>query len=939
MSVGSIVKYRRREWVVLPSDDPGLTYLRPLTGATDEIIAVHNGLSNLIGSSLPDERITPAAFPPPTADDLSDAAGAHLLWQAARLSLREGAAPFRSLGRISIRPRAYQFVPVLMALRLDPVRLLIADDVGVGKTIEALLIARELLDRGEIKRLAVLCPPYLCDQWQTELAEKINLEAVVVRSGTVNHLERAKTGPESLYRFYPLQVISIDFIKSDRNKHAFLQDCPEFVVIDEAHGSAVADPSRKSQHERHALVSEIASRPGQHLVLLTATPHSGIESAFQSLLGFLKAQFSSWMISDLGEERRIELARHFVQRTRKDIEKGWESELCFPRRDPSDETYALSPALRRLFDATYAFCTDIVRTGRTLEERRRRVRYWGALALLRCAMSSPTAAVEAIENRERGLGGLEDEVDFSGYVFESANETTDDSPPSPPLEAAERTLPDGERRKLRELARIAREISDSSQDTKLAGCARLIGALLRQGFHPIVWCRYVATSDYVAAGLRRALSAEFPGLQVVSITGLLGDDERRVKVAELAARSPRVLVATDCLSEGINLQTAFNAVLHYDLPWNPNRLEQREGRVDRFGQTLSPVVKTVRYFSPDNPVDGVVIRVLLDKARQIRQTLGTYVPVPDESETVTQAVLNALFLSGRGYAEQLRLGFEPPEVGDLHRRWDIDVERERENRTRFAQRAMKPEEVRRELEAADNVLGDSEAVRAFVLDAAQRLNIPVSPDPKKKDVYRVAVGPETRAALPEAVKFVLPDTKSSFWPVSFVSPTPEGAEYLGRNHRFVSGLARFLLEEALSKGAEARASRCGVVRTRAVDKPTTVCLLRARYLFEQPDRPSELAEEVLVYPSASALRLLAEAKADANVPLPEKRLHIQSALSSWKSQESEIKKRLDERAAELLAAHRRIRQALSQKIRNLAVRPQYPPDLLGLIVYLPMERG
>ena len=126
----------------------------------------------------------------------------------------------------------------------------------------------------------------------------------------------------------------------------------------------------------------------------------------------------------------------------------------------------------------------------------------------------------------------------------------------------------------------------------------------------------------------------------------LSDDERRAKIDELDAGTRRVLVATDCLSEGINLQHAFNAALHYDLPWNPNRLEQREGRVDRFGQR-SEVVKTIRYFSPDNAVDGVVLDVLLNKAREIHRTLGTHVPVPDESETVTEAVLNALFLRGR----------------------------------------------------------------------------------------------------------------------------------------------------------------------------------------------------------------------------------------------------------------------------------------------------
>lgn len=192
MNPGSIVRCKNRDWVLLPSERTDVHLLRPLTGATDEVVAIHGALSNLIAHTLPEERLRPATFPLPTVDDLADAASAHLLWQAARLTLREGATPFRSLGKISIRPRTYQFVPLLMALRLDPVRMLIADDVGVGKTIEALLVARELFDRGEIKRICVLCPPCLCEQWQTELAEKFNLEAVIIRSGTVGQLERQK---------------------------------------------------------------------------------------------------------------------------------------------------------------------------------------------------------------------------------------------------------------------------------------------------------------------------------------------------------------------------------------------------------------------------------------------------------------------------------------------------------------------------------------------------------------------------------------------------------------------------------------------------------------------------------------------------------------------------------------------------------------------------
>ncbi|MBC7348144.1 MAG: helicase, partial [Clostridia bacterium] len=170
-AVGSIVRCRGREWVVLPPKEPDVVYLRPLAGDEAETCGVY---LPLVEAGL--ERLEPATFPLPRPEDAGDAVASRLLWDAARLALRDGASPLRCLARVSVRPRAYQLVPLLMALKLEPVRLLIADDVGVGKTIEALLIARELIDRGEANRLAVLCPPYLCEQWRKELAEKFHLE-------------------------------------------------------------------------------------------------------------------------------------------------------------------------------------------------------------------------------------------------------------------------------------------------------------------------------------------------------------------------------------------------------------------------------------------------------------------------------------------------------------------------------------------------------------------------------------------------------------------------------------------------------------------------------------------------------------------------------------------------------------------------------------------
>ncbi|MCX7974987.1 MAG: SNF2-related protein, partial [Candidatus Aminicenantes bacterium] len=200
--IGSIVKCRNREWILVPSPNDNIYLLRPLTGGEAEICGIDKRLAEL---GL--DPIEPATFPLPKPEDSGDFIGMELLWNAARLSLRDGAGPFRSFGKISVRPRAYQLVPLLMSLRIDPIRIFIADDVGIGKTIEALLIARELLDRGEIRRFCVLCPPYLCDQWQMELREKFHIEAVVIRSGTISQLERELPSQDhSVFGYFPFTI-------------------------------------------------------------------------------------------------------------------------------------------------------------------------------------------------------------------------------------------------------------------------------------------------------------------------------------------------------------------------------------------------------------------------------------------------------------------------------------------------------------------------------------------------------------------------------------------------------------------------------------------------------------------------------------------------------------------------------------------------------------
>ena len=162
-------------------------------------------------------------------------------------------------------------------------RILIADDVGIGKTVEACLVARELLDRGEANRLVVLCPPHLAEQWQQEMREKFNIDAELLLPSTVRKLESQCLG-ESVFRRFPHLIVSIDFIKSERYRHDFVRDGAELIIVDEAHTCAFGQEQGRAKQQRHELVKALSQDDERHLILVTATPHSGKDEAFRSLL-------------------------------------------------------------------------------------------------------------------------------------------------------------------------------------------------------------------------------------------------------------------------------------------------------------------------------------------------------------------------------------------------------------------------------------------------------------------------------------------------------------------------------------------------------------------------------------------------------------------------------------------------------------------------------
>jgi len=713
---GKLVSLRGRDWIVLPSDDQNLLIVKPLGGSEDEIAGIYLPLG--IASDEPKD----ARFAPPIADDLGDISTARLLYDSARLAFRNGAGPFRALAKLSFRPRSYQMVPLIMALRQESIRLLIADDVGVGKTVESLLIVKELLERRKIKRFAVICLPHLCEQWQAEIRAKVDLEAVIIRSNTQARLDRQIQGDTSVYDYYPYQVISIDFIKSDHRRDVFIEQCPELVIVDEAHTCARPAGASASQQQRYHLVSRLAAKTDQQLILLTATPHSGKPEEFHSLLGLVGREFESLDLPATTQAQRRDLARYFVQRKRADVERWLGEDTPFPEREAFEWPYELSPGYLRFFEEILDFARKLIapgtltpaplpQAGEGSNRLQKRVRYWTALALLRGVMSSPAAGVEMFNTRLSGMAATaSDDSDLpveplpdsdDNPVHDSEFGFEGDNAPTQVIERNDWTS--HQRQQLRGFAQQLQQLSNIKDDQKLASLELIVDDWLNEGFHPVVFCRYIATADYVGAQLAPALRKKFPKLDLQVITSELPDEVRKPRVEEMGKSPLRVLIATDCLSEGINLQEQFTGVLHYDLPWNPNRLEQREGRVDRFGQ-LAPKVKACLLYGADNPIDGIVLDVLLRKVREIKRATGINVPFPEDSQSIIDTITQALLLNPDRHIvtrgprqqrhQQLELDFGDMDEAatakaNVTRKVDEAAEREKVSRSIFAQNASR----------------------------------------------------------------------------------------------------------------------------------------------------------------------------------------------------------------------------------------------------------
>jgi hypothetical protein len=332
----------------------------------------------------------------------------------------------------------------------------------------------------------------------------------------------------------------------------------------------------------------------------------------------------------------------------------------------------------------------------------------------------------------------------------------------------------------------------------------------------------------------------------------------------------------------------------------------------------------------------------LRKHQSIHRQLGITVPVPMDTNAVMEAVMESLILQNKSPRQQMALGFAEPEREQVELEWDAAVEREKKSRSLFAQRSIRIEEVRAEVEASRAALGDEATVREFTIDSLRRLGGAVAgEDPVSVDL--ADVDPALREML--GVSRVVGH---------FSANVRDPSARLTRTHPVISTLAEYVLESALDPRLEGPASRCGLFRTDAVTRRTTILLLRLRFQLIAQGRDgrelSLLAEDQALVGFAGSpqdpdwltpeqCEAVLEGRPAANPPPEQAREQLGRLLGELGTLDRKLMQVAADRGESLLAAHRRVRKASGAGVRGLRVEPQLPVDILGAFVYLPLPGG
>jgi superfamily II DNA or RNA helicase len=520
-------------------------------------------------------------------------------WMRAFRALELSATPFgqlRAPGSASLEVYAYQLEPALAAVQGLSSRILIADEVGLGKTVQAGLILAELRSRGWADRTLILTPAGLRDQWAGELERRFGIRAAVMDSCAVRWRTSQLPAGVNPWTLEAVSIASVDAIKRPETVQALAAIVWDLLLVDEAHLVVTAP-------QRAAAVQALAER-ARRIVLLTATPHAGDERAFVSLC-------------DIGR-LRPEQAILLFRRTRKDAGLA-------VRRRVHLLAVRLSTAERRMQHLLGRYAGRIWREASSPSSPDARL---VAVVLSKRALSSASSLARSVERRLQLLPRGVATFTQAALPLDAPDGELGEADAEPALAFPALADPDRERDLLRAILEAAREAARS--ETKLLA----LGRLLRRAREPaVVFTEYRDTLETAAstlAGSRRS----------VCLHGGLDERERRAVLDAFNTGDADLLLATDTGGEGLNLQARCRLVINLELPWNPVRLEQRIGRVDRLGQ--SRAVHAVNLFARGTPEASVLARLFirLERARKALGPVNDPVCSPGESEIAAAVISN-----------------------------------------------------------------------------------------------------------------------------------------------------------------------------------------------------------------------------------------------------------------------------------------------------------
>ncbi|MGR6320070.1 DISARM system SNF2-like helicase DrmD [Micromonospora soli] len=628
-TIGDLVAVRGQRWVVSDVQDGEHSSLVSLQSVED---GRYGHTLDVIWEVEPGRQVLPSGSLPNVADGKFDSPqrlAAFLdavRWSAVTSAdVKTLQAPFRS----GVAIEDYQLEPVARAVDAPRVNLLLADDVGLGKTIEAGLVAQELLLRHRARRIMIVCPAGLTLKWQDEMAEKFGLDFTIIDSERCAAVRRSHGSAANPFEVYPLSIVSLPWLRGQKAQRLLDEVLPangptyprtfDLLILDEAHHVAPAAPKQvyAVDSQQTKLIRRLAPH-FTHRLFLSATPHNGYQASFTALLEILDNQrFARGVKADQAAVKDT-----VVRRLKRDIENP-DGTPRFAERNASAIPVAYPEDERQIHALLTQFAE--LRRKRLNSQRGRKATDLVTLLLKKRLFSSPAAFAHTVRvyletlASKKGLPSLTagDDVpewmdefmdDLATYDDEQLAEAEDDA-----LNRVRPMQPDptSDETALLEKMLDWAEAKEAQPDAKARELINYLTAVCKpDGRHwtnerVVVFTEYRDTQQWLADLLRQeGLGGE--GLALLH-GGTPTDEREQIRLAFQAhptERPVRILVATDAASEGIDLQNHCHRLVNYDIPFNPNKLEQRIGRIDRYGQKVNPEIQHFVGTGFGKPVDS-----------------------------------------------------------------------------------------------------------------------------------------------------------------------------------------------------------------------------------------------------------------------------------------------------------------------------------------------